>query len=138
MAEKSLREKAQDWLDLYKAGPFNDKLNHFFEASEFATIVSEYLYAVKNDKSCTAKPDYKALYDTLKEDYEDLNNECHNYAGEARELSDNLEKADKRIESLEETLEDQAGYIANLEGKVQAYEFVIRCNGVSGKEVKRS
>lgn len=64
--------------------------------------------------------------DMVKIDYEQL---CKEYECKIKEQQ-------KKIEGMSEEIEFKANYIARLEGYIQGLEFAIRCNGVSGAEVK--
>jgi len=107
----TLREKAQYWLDNYK-GAGNAYGGNTLSLEEMTTIVAEYLHGCKDGDS------YKEKYDKCRAE---------------------LEKALERNAELEDSLATKSkqvnAYIAELRGKVAAYEFAIRCNGVSGAEV---
>ena len=64
--------------------------------------------------------------DMTKPDYEQL---CRGYECKIKEQQ-------KQIEGMAKEIEFKANYIARLEGYIQGLEFAIRCNGVSGAEVK--
>lgn len=64
--------------------------------------------------------------DMVKIDYERLCKEC--------EIK--IKEQQKKIEEMSEEIELKANYIARLEGYIKGLEFAIRCNGVSGAEVK--
>ena len=69
-----------------------------------------------------AKPDYKQL--------------CEEYECKIDELNKQNEELQKKNEAMSDEIEFKANYIARLEGYTRGLEFAIRCNGVSGAEVK--
>ena len=105
----TLRERAQEWLDSYKAGSNTYELTDEDEA----TIISEYLHNAKED---------------VLEKYEELQNEND-------QLREELADIKTRLNTSELTRESLASDLFEARGKIKAYEFVIRCNGVSGAEV---
>ena len=105
----TLRERAQEWLDSYKAGSNTYELTDEDEA----TIISEYLHNAKED---------------VLEKYEELQNENE-------QLREELADIKTRLNTSELTRESLASDLFEARGKIKAYEFVIRCNGVSGAEV---
>ena len=105
----TLRERAQEWLDCYKAGSNTYELTDEDEA----TIISEYLHNAKED---------------VLEKYEELQNENE-------QLREELADIKTRLNTSELTRESLASDLFESRGKIKAYEFVIRCNGVSGAEV---
>ena len=106
----TLRERAQAWLDSYKAGSNTYELTDEDEA----TIISEYLHNAKED---------------VLEKYEELQNENE-------QLREELADIKTRLNTSEFTRESLASDLFEARGKIKAYEFVIRCNGVSGAEVR--
>lgn len=64
--------------------------------------------------------------DMVRPDYEQICKEC--------EIK--IKEQQKKIEGMSEEIELKANYIARLEGYIKGLEFAIRCNGVSGAEVK--
>lgn len=112
----TLRERAQEWLDSYKAGSNTYELTDEDEA----TIISEYLHNAKED---------------VLEKYEELQNEND----QLREMHDRaikeLGELKTELRTSELTRESLARELTESRGKIKAYEFVIRCNGVSGAEV---
>lgn len=105
----TLRERAQEWLDSYKAGKNTYELTDEDEAA----IISEYLHNAKED---------------VLEKYEELQNENE-------QLREELADIKTRLNTSELTRESLASDLFEARGKIKAYEFVIRCNGVSGAEV---
>lgn len=69
-----------------------------------------------------AKPDYKQL--------------CEEYECKINELNKLNEELQAKNEDMSDELEFKANYIARLEAYTKGLEFAIRCNGVSGAEVK--
>ena len=85
-------------------------------------------------KDCKHKPsgnaerkeDNEMSEDMTKPDYEQL---CKEYECKIKEQQ-------KQIEGMVKEIEFKTEYIARLEGYIKGLEFAIRCNGVSGAEVK--
>lgn len=107
----TLRERAQEWLDKYKAGDTYG--GDAFSLEDLATIISEYLHNAKED---------------VLEKYEELQKENE-------QLREELADIKTRLNTSEFTRESLASDLFEARGKIKAYEFVIRCNGVSGAEV---
>jgi len=107
---EALKERARYWLDDYKTS--NGDVVNLPSPEVIAAVFAEYLHGCKDGDS------YKEKYDKCRAE---------------------LEKALERNAELEDSLATKSkqvnAYIAELRGKVAAYEFVIRCNGVSGAEV---
>lgn len=116
--EMTLREKAQRWLDCYKK---NDTItgDMFINLMDWATIVAEYLHATApfEKEEGTIAEEAKATSERIKA------------------LQDELSKTHLMLESAKMTHESLACDLARARAKNEAYEFVIRCNGVSGAEV---
>ena len=112
----TLRERAQEWLDSYKAGSNTYELTDEDEA----TIISEYLHNAKED---------------VLEKYEELQNENEQLREMHAEVKKELAAIKTRLNTSELTRESLASDLFEARGKIKAYEFVIRCNGVSGAEV---
>lgn len=70
---------------------------------------------------------------TAKPDYEQL---CKEYECKIDELNKLNKELQAKNEDMSDKLEFKANYIGRLEGYIQGLEFGIRCNGVSGAEVK--
>ena len=103
----TLRETAQRWLDNYKA----QKADCLF-AEEMAAIVAEYLHETPNGAEGEATSERtKALQDEI----------------------DMLRKKNEELGSHIHMVERE---MDRMGGQIAAYEFAIRCNGVSGAEVK--
>ena len=107
-----LRERAQKWLDNYKAGNACEVLS----LENTATIVAVFLNVTDPSKYT----------------------ECE----EGTSLKNENDKLRCELKKLEEALkasENACGYMGSqlteARGKISAYEFVIRCNGMSGAEV---
>ena len=103
----TLREKAQEWLDNYK-GAGNAYGGNILSLEEMATIVAEY------------------LHETPSEDTSER----------IKALQDELSKTKQMLEGERMTHESLVYDLARARAKVEAYEFVIRCNSMSGAEVR--
>lgn len=114
----TLREKAQEWLDNYK-GAGNAYGGNILSLEEMAAIVAEYLH----ESGDSAKK--KALEDRVELLHEDLMTEH----GKTAEL-------EKRNKELEFQLAGASNRVLRLEGENSALRFAVRCNGVSGAEVR--
>lgn len=112
-----LREKAKKWLDAYKSGNPNGV---DFEIEDVAAVVAEYLHGTEET---SAKK--KALEDRVELLHEDLMAEQEKAAG--------LEKRNKAMVDHINSMQREMDIMG---GRISAYEFVIRCNGVSGAEVR--
>lgn len=112
-----LREKAKKWLDAYKRG---DPNGVDFEIEDVAAVVAEYLHGTEET---SAKK--KALEDRVELLHEDLMAE----QGKRRKLEEALRETEEALGLMDSQLTE-------ARGKISAYEFVIRCNGVSGGEVR--
>lgn len=73
-------------------------------------------------------------------DYERL---CEEYEHKIKELYRQIDEFNMQNEELQKTIKEtdchithMAKEIARLEGRIEGLEFSIRCNGVSGGEVK--
>lgn len=102
----TLRERAQEWLDYYKASS-GDVIN-LPDPETIAAVFAEYLHETKTD---TRTVSY----------IEELENRAKELENRAKELEFQLDGA--RIRTI------------RLEGENSALRFAIRCNGVSGAEV---
>ena len=103
----TLREKAQEWLDNYK-GAGNAYGGNILSLEEMATIVAEY------------------LHETPSEDTSER----------IKALQDELSKTKQMLEGERMTHESLVYDLARARAKVEAYEFAIRCNSISGAEVR--
>ena len=113
----ALKERAQAWLDAYKRGEI---VVNEFSFEDLATIISEYLHGTEENILEKSKE--------LKNENDQLR-EMHDKAiKELGELKTELRTSELTRESL-------ARELTEARGKIKAYEFVIRCNGVSGAEV---
>lgn len=107
----ALKERAARWLKGYKNGMVDEAI---LPVEDRAAIVSEYLHNAKED---------------VLEKYEELQNENE-------QLREELADIKTRLNTSELTRESLASDLFEARGKIKAYEFVIRCNGVSGAEVR--
>lgn len=107
----TLKERAARWLKGYKNGLVDEAI---LPIEDRAAIVSEYLHNAKED---------------VLEKYEELQNENE-------QLREELADIKTRLNTSELTRESLASDLFEARGKIKAYEFVIRCNGVSGAEVR--
>lgn len=112
----TLRERAQEWLDSYEGG----KNTRMLTFEDVAAIVAEYLHNAKED---------------VLEKYEELQNENEQLREMHAEVKKELADIKTRLNTSEFTRESLASDLFEARGKIKAYEFVIRCNGVSGAEV---
>ena len=111
-----LREKAKSWLEKYKSGdPYAVK----FGLEDIAAVVAEYLH--ESEEPSTKK---KALEDRVELLHEDLMAE-----------QDKRRKLEEALQASEKACDYMGSQLTEARGKISAYEFVIRCNGVSGAEV---
>lgn len=104
-----LRERAQKWLDNYKAGNTCEVLS----LENTATIVAVFLNVTDPSKYTECEEGTDLI-------------EAQN---EAEVLRKKNEELGNHIHMVEREMDRMGGQIA-------AYEFVIRCNGVSGAEVR--
>lgn len=114
----TLREKAQHWLDDYNKTSNGDVVN-MPSPEVIAEVFAEYLH----ESGDSAKK--IALEGRVELLHEDLVAE----QGKAAEL-------EKRIKELEFQLAGAENRVLRLEGENSAYRFAIRCNGMSGAEVR--
>ena len=113
-----LREKAKSWLEKYKSGdPYAVK----FGLEDVAAVVAEYLY---ESEEPSAKK--KALEDRVELLHEDLMAE-----------QDKRRKLEEALQASEKACDYMGSQLTEARGKIDAYEFVIMCNGVSGGEVRK-
>lgn len=112
-----LREKAKSWLEKYKSGdPYAVK----FGLEDVAAVVAEYLH---ESEEPSAKK--KALEDRVELLHEDLVAE-----------QDKRRKLEEALQASEKACDYMGSQLTEARGKISAYEFVIRCNGMSGAEVR--
>ena len=71
--------------------------------------------------------------DMVKPDYKQL---CEEYECKIEELNKQIKELQEKNGCMNDEIEFKSNYIARLEGYIQGLEFAIRCNGVSGAEVK--
>ena len=114
----TLREKAQYWLDDYKKTS-NGAVVNMPSPEIIAAVFSEYLH---ESEEPSAKK--KALEDRVELLHEDLMAE-----------QDKRRKLEEALQASEKACDYMGSQLTEARGKISAYEFVIRCNGVSGAEV---
>lgn len=114
----TLREKAQYWLDDYKKTSNGDVVN--MPSSEvIAAVFTEYLRESGDSAKKTALEGRVELL------HEDLTAE-----------QDKRRKLEEALQASEKACDYMGSQLTEARGKISAYEFVIRCNGVSGAEVR--
>jgi len=101
----TLRERAQEWLDKYKAG---EPCSGLLDTEDIAAIVAEYLHETPSENTSERVKALQDEIDTLRKKNEELRSHIH----------------------MVEREMDRMG------GQIAVYEFVIRCNGMSGAEVR--
>lgn len=121
--EMTLREKAQYWLDNYK-GAGNAYGGHILSLEEMAAIVAEYLHETDEDKTERLRQ-----LEELKLSMAAMNR-AH------KELATEKEKLKEALKASESACDYMGSQLTEARGKIKAYEFCIRCNGVSGAEVR--
>lgn len=114
----TLKESVRMWLNNYKAGHNGPEYAPRIE--DWAELISEYLY--QDDAESKKR---KALEDRVELLHEDLAAE----QGKRRKLEEALQASEKACDYM-------GSQLTEARGKIAAYEFVIRCNGVSGNEVR--
>ena len=128
----TLREKAQEWLKNYK-GAGNAYGGNILSLEVMAGIVAEYILAaalyvkVESTNTETAKATserIKALQAKAELLHEDLTAE-----------QDKRRKLEEALQASEKACDYMGSQLTEARGKIAAYEFVIRCNGMSGAEV---
>ena len=121
----TLRERAQEWLDNYK-GAGNAYGGAILSLEDMASIVAEYLHETPSGaESEDTSERVKALQAKVELLHEDLMTE----QGKTAEL-------EKRNKELEFQLAGASNRVLRLEGENSALRFAIRCNGMSGAEVR--
>ena len=114
----TLKERAQTWLDYYKTS--RGDVFDLPTPETIAAVFAEYLH-VTEENILEKSKELKNENDQLRE--------MHDRAiKELGELKTELRTSELTRESL-------ASDLFEARGKIKAYEFVIRCNGVSGAEV---
>ena len=99
----ALRDRAQEWLDKYKAG---ESCNGLLDIEDTTEIVAIYLH-----------------------DSEEMDERV-------KALQDEIDMLRKKNEELGSHIHMVEREMDRMGGQIEAYEFVIRCNGVSGAEAK--
>ena len=112
----TLRNNAKEWLDKYKAG---EPCSGLLDTEDVAAIVAEYL------NGCGDSAKKIALEGRVELLHEDL------VAEQAKTA-----ELEKRNKELEFQLAGAENRVLRLEGENSAYRFAIRCNGMSGAEVR--
>ena len=120
----TLREKAQEWLKNYK-GAGNAYGGNILSLEEMAAIVSEYLY----------ETDPRKKAEGTNERVEELQAKAELLHGALVEEQDKRRKLEEALQASEKACDYMGSQLTEARGKISAYEFVIRCNGVSGAEV---
>lgn len=121
----TLREKAQEWLKNYK-GAGNAYGGNILSLEEMAAIVSEYLYETDPRKKAEGTSE---RVEELQAKAELLHEDLVAEQGKAAEL-------EKRNKELEFQLDGAERRVLRLEGENSALRFAVRCNGMSGAEVR--
>lgn len=121
----TLREKAQEWLDNYK-GAGNAYGGNILSLEEMATIVAEYLNETDPRKKAEGTSE---RVEELQAKAELLHEDLMTEQGKTAEL-------EKRNKELEFQLAGASNRVLRLEGENSALRFAVRCNGVSGAEVR--
>lgn len=106
----TLKERAARWLKGYKNGLVDEAI---LPIEDRAAIISEYLH-VTEENILEKSKELKNENELLREELADIKT---------------------RLNTSELTRESLASDLFEARGKIKAYEFVIRCNGVSGAEV---
>lgn len=116
----TLREKAQEWLKNYK-GAGNAYGGNILSLEEMATIVAEYLHETPSEDTSKRIKALQAKVELLH--------------GDLVEEQDKRRKLEEALQASEKACDYMGSQLTEARGKIAAYEFVIRCNGVSGAEV---
>lgn len=119
----TLRNNAKEWLDKYKAG---EPCSGLLDTEDVAAIVAEYLHETP---SGTEGEDTSERIKALQTKAELLHEDLVAEQGKTAEL-------EKRNKELEFQLAGAENRVLRLEGENSAYRFAIRCNGMSGAEVR--
>lgn len=121
----TLREKAQEWLKNYK-GAGNAYGGNILSLEEMAAVVSEYLY----------ETDPRKKAEGTNERVEELKAKAELLHGDLIEAQNEAEVLRKKNEELVSHIHMVEREMDRMGGQIAAYKFVIRCNGVSGAEVR--
>ena len=113
----TLREKAQEWLNKYKAGDTYG--GNTLSLEDIAAVVAEYL---RESGDSAKKIALEGRVEFLHEDLIEAQNKAEELRKENEKLRSQLRLVEKEMDSMD--------------GQITAYKFVIRCNGVSGAEVR--
>lgn len=113
----TLREKAQYWLDDYN-NTSNGAVVNMPSPEVTAAVFTEYLRESGDDAKKIALEGRVELL------HEDLMAE-----------QDKRRKLEEALQASEKACDYMGSQLTEARGKISAYEFVIRCNGVSGAEV---
>ena len=119
----TLRNNAKEWLDKYKAG---EPCSGLLDTEDIAAIVAEYLYETDPRKKAEGTSE---RVEELQAKAELLHEDLMTEQGKTAEL-------EKRNKELEFQLAGAENRVLRLEGENSAYRFAIRCNGMSGAEVR--
>lgn len=114
----TLKERAARWLKGYKNGLVDEAI---LPIEDRAAIISEYLHESAGEDVIEKCKELKNENELLREMHAEVK----------KELAD----IKTRLNTSELTRESLARELTESRGKIKAYEFVIRCNGVSGAEV---
>lgn len=76
--------------------------------------------------NCRFKPKEEKMNETARPNYEE----------ELKRTREQLEKAREEIAALNRTVQGQRNELAMMKGEIEGLRFAIRCNGVSGAEVR--
>lgn len=116
----TLRNNAKEWLDKYKAG---EPCSGLLDTEDIAAIVAEYLHETSSEDTSER---IKALQAKVELLYGDLVEE-----------QDKRRKLEEALQASEKACDYMGSQLTEARGKIDAYEFVIMCNGVSGGEVRK-
>ena len=114
----TLKERAQTWLDYYKAS--SGDVFDLPTPETIAAVFAEYLHGTEEN---------------ILEKSKELKNENELLREMHAEVKKELADIKTRLNTSELTRESLASDLFEARGKIKAYEFVIRGNGVSGAEV---
>lgn len=119
----TLRNNAKEWLDKYKAG---EPCSGLLDTEDVAAIVAEYLHETPSGTEGEDTSErIKALQAKAELLHEDLVEE-----------QDKRRKLEEALQASEKACDYMGSQLTEARGKISAYEFVIRCNGMSGAEVR--
>lgn len=123
-----LRERAQRWLDNYKAGNACEVLS----LENTATIVAVFLNVTDPSKKAEGTNE---RVEELQAKAELLHGDLVEEQDKNIHLREEIDEMRKQRDEVLTRLRMRDLDIDRYRAKVEAYEFVIRCNGVSGAEV---